>query len=421
MNSKPRIYIRAKPSENCYFKTTSTIITLPYNNRETSYEFDRVFMPGTSLDIFMTTVMPLIDNCLLGYNCTLLAHGPSGSGKTYTLDNLLKDTVHALLIKVDVFELSVIEIYNEVARDILNDKLVVKEIRKSSCVKIASKDDFNAVLQQVEDTRQFSSTFLNQSSSRSHVLYSFNIVKKSITCRLILGDLAGSENTKKAGTLQDEKRLKESKHINKSLLEIGNVIQALSNNSSYISYRNSTLTNILKHNLTKRAHISLILCISPELKDFSNTKSTLSFGCIASKIVCKPVVTSNKKKTTSFGVQTDSDSCSCLSDSPKSLSYTKSSVFTFEQDTDFCDDLLIDIPDTLVFGEDSIKHENVREGLLQELSYIFDNYSICICMNNQHYTPKTDLYSELIKIYNCQEKHIKRPRSISWFNKWFVM
>lgn len=60
-------------------------------------------------------------------------------------------------------------------------------------------------------------------------------------------DLAGSERSKKTGATGTT--FKEGVNINKGLLALGNVISALGDEkgqSSYISYRDSNLTRLLK-------------------------------------------------------------------------------------------------------------------------------------------------------------------------------
>ena len=110
-------------------------------------------------------------------------------------------------------------------------------------------------------------TSMNSSSSRSHAMLMAKIEKRfkqnepespskeassqesdSTLTRstLYLVDLAGSERVSKTKTIGN--RLDEAKNINLSLLALGNVIQALSENKSkYIPFRDSKLTRILEN------------------------------------------------------------------------------------------------------------------------------------------------------------------------------
>jgi Tfp pilus assembly pilus retraction ATPase PilT len=51
-----------------------------------SFTFNHIFLGDSSqTDIFEGVAMPVIDNCLDGYNGTIFAYGQTGSGKTFTM------------------------------------------------------------------------------------------------------------------------------------------------------------------------------------------------------------------------------------------------------------------------------------------------------------------------------------------------
>lgn len=73
-------------------------------------------------------------------------------------------------------------------------------------------------------------------------------------------DLAGSERIKK--TKASGERLQEAQHINSSLLELGNVIQALAEgNRSHVPFRNSTLTRLLQEGLSGNCKTRLVVSL----------------------------------------------------------------------------------------------------------------------------------------------------------------
>lgn len=91
---------------------------------------------------------------------------------------------------------------------------------------------------------------INAHSSRSHCLLIINVRTENratgITTRgkLTLCDLAGSERINK--THATGLTLTEAQNINRSLLELGNVISALMQQAAHVPYRNSKLTMLLQ-------------------------------------------------------------------------------------------------------------------------------------------------------------------------------
>jgi hypothetical protein len=111
-----------------------------------------------------------------------------------------------------------------------------------------------------------------------HVRQSFKIGK------LNLVDLAGSERVRLSGAVGQ--RLEESIQINKSLLELGNVIHALADAKSrqHIPYRNSKLTRMLADSLGGNCRTTMMAMISPALEAMMETVSTLKFANRAKNI-----------------------------------------------------------------------------------------------------------------------------------------
>ena len=94
---------------------------------------------------------------------------------------------------------------------------------------------------------------MNQTSSRSHSLFTITIERSEIgpdgkqhirVGKLNMVDLAGSERLSKTGATGD--RLKEATKINLSLSSLCHVISALTDSkATYIPYRDSKLTRLL--------------------------------------------------------------------------------------------------------------------------------------------------------------------------------
>ncbi|CCH60571.1 hypothetical protein TBLA_0D00640 [Henningerozyma blattae CBS 6284] len=168
--------------------------------------------------------------------------------------------------------------------------------------------------------RKVKSTKLNDLSSRSHTIFTIttNIIKLDNQTnkeyikigKLNLVDLAGSENITKSGL----KRSQETGLINKSLLTLGRVINALSdktnnthgsnndnNNSSssssisnshhsHIPYRESKLTRLLQDSLGGMTKTCIIATISPAKTCLDETISTLEYATRAMSIKNNPKI-----------------------------------------------------------------------------------------------------------------------------------
>lgn len=87
--------------------------------------------------------------------------------------------------------------------------------------------------------------------------------------------------------------MKEGININLGLLELGNVISALSTDkkdSQFISYRNSKLTRILQDSLGGNSNTYMIACISPAESNYEESLNTLKYASKAMNIKNKPVI-----------------------------------------------------------------------------------------------------------------------------------
>ncbi len=93
---------------------------------------------------------------------------------------------------------------------------------------------------------------------------------------LYMVDLAGSERLKDSGATGE--RLTETKHINKSLSNLGNVIMALSSKDAHIPYRNSKLTFLLQPALSGSAKTLMFVNVSPKETCLSETVNSLRFA-----------------------------------------------------------------------------------------------------------------------------------------------
>lgn len=98
-------------------------------------------------------------------------------------------------------------------------------------------------------------------------------------------DLAGSERA--SATKNRGERLHEGAKINRSLLALGNCINALCKpgaNAQHVPYRDSKLTRLLKHSLGGNCRVVMIANISPHPMHYEETHNTLMYANRAKEI-----------------------------------------------------------------------------------------------------------------------------------------
>ena len=103
--------------------------------------------------------------------------------------------------------------------------------------------------------RKVASTKMNDTSSRSHLVFSV-IIQNHVPAtnattmgKMTFVDLPGSERVGRSGAINDETRLNEAKAINKSLSALGDVVQALTTTQQFVPYRNHKLTQLMADSL----------------------------------------------------------------------------------------------------------------------------------------------------------------------------
>ncbi|KAI0411079.1 hypothetical protein F5X98DRAFT_64994 [Xylaria grammica] len=224
-----------------------------------------------------------------------------------------------------------VEIYNEQLRDLLLPDSVgpherspvnIREDTKGNIiltglrqVDINSADDLMNALNFGSTIRQTDATAVNAKSSRSHAVFSLNLIQRkqkqagqgaekrfSVPLEAISGgeswvttdsklhfvDLAGSERLKNTGA-QGE-RAREGISINAGLAALGKVISQLSSrqSGSHVSYRDSRLTRLLQDSLGGNAITYMIACVTPAEFHLSETLNTVQYAQRARAIQSKP-------------------------------------------------------------------------------------------------------------------------------------
>jgi DNA repair exonuclease SbcCD ATPase subunit len=223
-----------------------------------------------------------------------------------------------------------VEIYNEQLRDLLlpehipgheRSPVTIREDTKGNIiltglrqVEVNSVEDLLNALNFGSTVRQTDATAINARSSRSHAVFSLNLVQKkpgfpggqdkrhSVPVEAMSGgeawtttdskmhfvDLAGSERLK--NTHAEGARAKEGISINAGLAALGKVISQLSsrNAGAHVSYRDSKLTRLLQDSLGGNAITYMIACVTPAEFHLSETLNTVQYAQRARAIQSKP-------------------------------------------------------------------------------------------------------------------------------------
>lgn len=201
--------------------------------------------------------------------------------------------------------ISVYEIYNEVLTDLLDASprnkrkglVIGQDAKGRTYVKnllqlpVNSAAEAFALLQVAKQSLAKASTKLNDTSSRSHMVFTVRMVQwgaalnEPLVNQFVISDLAGSERQAKTGTSGIV--LKQASAINSSLLVLGRCLEALRKKDKGISapFRDSKLTRMLNPFFTHGGYVSLIICINPHIYLQDETMDTIRFSAIASEIV----------------------------------------------------------------------------------------------------------------------------------------
>ncbi|NXA21016.1 KIF14 protein, partial [Ibidorhyncha struthersii] len=312
---------------------SETAVQNPATNQVYSFSYDFSFWSfdechpnfASQAMIYKTLAVPLLERAFEGYNTCLFAYGQTGSGKSYTMMGFDEDrgiiprlcedlfTQIAQMDKQQVIlyhlEMSFFEVYNEKIHDLLVFKaengqkkqpLRVREhpvlgpyVEGLTVNVVSSYSDIQSWLELGNKQRATAATVMNDKSSRSHSVFTLVMTQtkvefvdeeqcdRRLTSHINLIDLAGSECCSTAQTTGE--RLKEGVSINKSLLTLGKVISALSKQSrngkkTFIPYRESVLTWLLKESLGGNSQTAMIATVSPAASSTEETLSTLRYA-----------------------------------------------------------------------------------------------------------------------------------------------
>ncbi|KAF7711741.1 hypothetical protein HF521_000752 [Silurus meridionalis] len=328
---------------------TTTIINPKVPKETKSFSFDYSYWSHTSPEdinyasqqqVYNDIGEEMLLHAFEGYNVCIFAYGQTGAGKSYTMmgkqekdqQGIIPQLCEDLFTKINdsntdnsmsySVEVSYMEIYCERVRDLLNPKnkgnLRVREhpllgpyVEDLSKLAVMSYNDIQDLMDSGNKARTVAATNMNETSSRSHAVFNIIFTQRrhdaetdntsEKVSKISLVDLAGSERADSTGAKGT--RLKEGANINKSLTTLGKVISALaevdsgSNKNkkkkkveSFIPYRDSVLTWLLRENLGGNSRTAMVAALSPADINYDETLSTLRYADRAKQIRCNAVI-----------------------------------------------------------------------------------------------------------------------------------
>ncbi|OQS05659.1 kinesin [Thraustotheca clavata] len=345
MESSVRVVVRVRPlvpkeklddDVNIAVETFGSQVMIPSSN--ITYTYDHVFGPEAGQDDLWPCVSPLVDSTFEGYNATIFAYGQTGSGKTFTMGSgnsafvsnteergIIPRALHNIFDRIENKKKEIpgysadvtfrfLEIYGEEIRDLLsqfgngtldtNSKVYLKEAANGQVIvhgareeSVLCADECIKLLDKGSFCRTVGATDMNSESSRSHAILTITMTQHIPftpaegatgdavecdvrSCYFNFVDLAGSEKQKM--TKAEGIRLKEGIDINKGLFVLGNVINALGDDTRrgrvHVPYRDSKLTRMLQDSLGGNSRTLMLCCVSPAGRNISESKSSLMYA-----------------------------------------------------------------------------------------------------------------------------------------------
>uniref|UniRef100_A0A3B5L9S1 Kinesin-like protein n=1 Tax=Xiphophorus couchianus TaxID=32473 RepID=A0A3B5L9S1_9TELE len=286
-----------KATQVIFMNGQETNVQHPESRQSYSFTYDFSFCSVDGDDptfasqktVYKTLARPLLQRAFEGFNTCLFAYGQTGSGKSYTMMGFEEEA--------GVIPRFCQELFMKLA-SMEDEELRVRE----HPVHGPYVAELSGWLELGNKQRATAATGMNDKSSRSHSVFTLVMTQTkvhnsvftgeehdhSISSRINLVDLAGSERCRTAQTSGE--RLREGASINKSLLTLGKVISALSEQvltrkKVFIPYRESVLTWLLKESLGGNSKTAMIATVSPAGTNVEESLSTLRYAQQARTII----------------------------------------------------------------------------------------------------------------------------------------
>ena len=283
------------------------------------FVFDKCFGVDTpQAEVYEHAASHLVKEIFEGFNATIFAYGQTGAGKTYSMEGKLGSPHRGIVPRVveNIFEtisdaddeqfefilqVSYVEIYLEMLRDLLHPTNTGMKIRDSASgvyiegvteMYVRDAQEVIDLMTMGAGNRTVAGTNMNAVSSRSHGVFMLKLIStntqtgsKKIS-KLTMVDLAGSVKVDQTGPSSGQTLEEEEKQINhdQSLSTLGNVLNSLSSGKGHVAYHDSVLTSVLSDSLGGDCKTTLLIACSSSSYNAQETIAACEFGTGAKKM-----------------------------------------------------------------------------------------------------------------------------------------
>lgn len=163
-----------------------------------------------------------------------------------------------------------------------NNQVIIKDL---TIIQIKSMNELYDFIGQGFQLREKHETKDSQLWSRSHTIFTVNIVQKDkenenipfMNSSIQFVDLAGSERIAKIVT-EGSNKFQQAIIINQSLNALSKCLQMIAKSSKNIPYKDSRLTKVLQNCMTYSSHTILIANLNPSESNYEECLSSLQYA-----------------------------------------------------------------------------------------------------------------------------------------------
>ena len=286
----------------------------PKGYTSSQYLFDRVFGEDSKQEEVFEDVSELVECALDGDPVCIMAYGQTGAGKSHTMKGSVQDPgvipraaaklfeeIHGaraqdgwnIRVKVSAFEFYKNEVYDILVPGSRMRRCVGSFPVGSNQIDVLSRNReevFTAEeildrFEQAFNNRTTGSTLKNKTSSRSHFVFQIELCgnrdEEVSRGRLILIDLAGSEPKDSA---RNDTQTAEGSYIRKSLTALKTLLLNCSKGMKVFGDQSQRMVHYMKGVVQRDAKFLVVVNVSGEAENRSQTKESLDFLAKISKI-----------------------------------------------------------------------------------------------------------------------------------------